>query len=295
MARVLVVDDVALDRELACDILSADLGLVVETAADGAEAMQAIRREPPDLVVTDLFMPNMDGLELVDALRRSHPQIAAIIMTSKGSEELAARALQAGAASYVPKTELAQDLLENVTQVLSVRSQERERAKLLACMVSARAEYVLDNGGMLVPSLVKQLQAWVVRMGIGDEGDAMQVGVALQEALTNAMHHGNLEVDSKLRDPDLGVYHEAIRKRAMVPPYRDRRVYVTVSYSRTEAAFVIRDEGPGFDPTGLPDPRDPANLARVSGRGVLLMRAFMDEVRFNERGNEVTLVKRAKR
>ncbi|MEM8681572.1 MAG: ATP-binding protein, partial [Planctomycetota bacterium] len=59
------------------------------------------------------------------------------------------------------------------------------------------------------------------------------------------------------------------------------------------AEFVIEDEGPGFDPTRLPDPTDPANLERVSGRGVLLMRTFMDEVEYSERGNRVILRKRS--
>ena len=58
-----------------------------------------------------------------------------------------------------------------------------------------------------------------------------------------------------------------------------------------ECRFVIRDEGPGFDPNSLPDATDPARPAPC-GRGLLLMRTFMDEVHFNEKGNEVTLVKR---
>ena len=63
--------------------------------------------------------------------------------------------------------------------------------------------------------------------------------------------------------------------------------------SQGNAEFVIEDQGSGFDPGSLPDPTDPANLERVSGRGVLLMRTFMDEVDFSERGNRVTMRKRA--
>jgi anti-sigma regulatory factor (Ser/Thr protein kinase) len=58
------------------------------------------------------------------------------------------------------------------------------------------------------------------------------------------------------------------------------------------AVFTLRDEGPGFDPHTIPDPTDPANLLQTSGRGVFLMRAFMDDVRFSAAGNEVTLTKR---
>ena len=54
---------------------------------------------------------------------------------------------------------------------------------------------------------------------------------------------------------------------------------------------MIRDEGPGFDPASIPNPTDPEYLERPSGRGMLLMRSFMDELTYNDTGNEVTMVK----
>ncbi|MBV8232668.1 MAG: ATP-binding protein [Planctomycetaceae bacterium] len=62
--------------------------------------------------------------------------------------------------------------------------------------------------------------------------------------------------------------------------------------SRSEAIYVIRDEGPGFDPATVPDPTDPAHFETPSGRGLLLIRAFMDVVIHNPTGNQVTLIKR---
>ena len=55
---------------------------------------------------------------------------------------------------------------------------------------------------------------------------------------------------------------------------------------------MVRDEGLGFDPSLLPDPTDPANLGKVSGRGLLLIQTFMDHVEHNATGNEITMVKR---
>ena len=76
-------------------------------------------------------------------------------------------------------------------------------------------------------------------------------------------------------------------------PYQQRRIEIEVRLGLGRAVFVIRDEGPGFDPAALPDPTDPANLEKITGRGYLLMQAFMDHVDFNDRGNEVTMVKKA--
>jgi signal transduction histidine kinase/DNA-binding response OmpR family regulator/HPt (histidine-containing phosphotransfer) domain-containing protein len=62
--------------------------------------------------------------------------------------------------------------------------------------------------------------------------------------------------------------------------------------SSAGAVYLVRDEGPGFDPASLPDPTDPASLGETHGRGLLLIRTFMDEVTYNEAGNEITMTKR---
>ena len=129
-------------------------------------------------------------------------------------------------------------------------------------------------------------------MGIFDERERTRVGVALEEALVNASEHGNLGLDSMLRQDDRASYLELIEERLHSAPYVERKIRVQSKLTSQEARFVIRDDGEGFDSCALPDPTDPQNLLKVSGRGVMLMRTFMDEVSFNEMGNEVTLVKR---
>ena len=104
MPTVLVVDDSSVDRSRIGGLLLKSSELNVEYAIHGAEAAQRIAQSPPDLVLTDLIMPEMDGLELVAYVAVHHPQIPVILMTGKGNEETAVRALQAGAASYVPKS-----------------------------------------------------------------------------------------------------------------------------------------------------------------------------------------------
>jgi anti-sigma regulatory factor (Ser/Thr protein kinase) len=90
----------------------------------------------------------------------------------------------------------------------------------------------------------------------------------------------------------MGAYQALLEDRASAEPYCSRRIRVSARFDRNEARFTVADDGPGFDPGELPDPRAAQNLERLSGRGVLLMRTFMDEVSFNDRGNVVTMVKR---
>ncbi len=291
MPTVLIVDDSPVDRALAAGLLE-KASIEVSHAGDGREALEKISQDPPDLVLTDLQMPHIDGLELVDQIRQDHPLIPVVLMTSKGSEEIAVESLRRGASSYVPKKVLAQELVPTIQSILAVAIPRRARSELMLSMTGCRFEFELANRYSLIPGLVRFLEERAVQMGLCDEMEAVRLSVALQEALVNALYHGNLELDSKLREQDLEAYHDAAEERAELDPYKDRRIRVEATVSRDRAVFVIADEGPGFDPATLPDPTAPPNLEKVSGRGVMLMRTMMDEVRFNEEGNQVTLVKR---
>ena len=129
-------------------------------------------------------------------------------------------------------------------------------------------------------------------MRICEPSGLVLIGVALHEALTNATLHGNLGLSSDLRETEEKEYYRQMAERRTRQPWCDRRVFVRATLTEQEAIIVIRDEGEGFDRELLPDPTDPANLGRVSGRGLLLIQTFMDRVEHNERGNEITMIKR---
>eukprot|EP01025_Chloroclados_australasicus_P025049 TRINITY_DN25060_c0_g1_i1.p1 TRINITY_DN25060_c0_g1~~TRINITY_DN25060_c0_g1_i1.p1 ORF type:complete len:120 (-),score=16.28 TRINITY_DN25060_c0_g1_i1:89-448(-) len=107
-------------------------------------------------------------------------------------------------------------------------------------------------------SLVAHLQRLMSEMRLFDESERLRVGVALEEALLNASYHGNLEVSSKLREVNHAEYYDLAERRMSEPPYCDRRVHVHCEMTGDGVKYVIRDEGPGFDPGELPDPTDPA-------------------------------------
>jgi anti-sigma regulatory factor (Ser/Thr protein kinase) len=139
---------------------------------------------------------------------------------------------------------------------------------------------------------VGRLQRQLQHKGLFNDNVLLRVSMALREALVNAIEHGNLEVSSSLREADDDSYVQELRRRREINPYRDRRVKLFARETRDDVTYVIRDEGPGFDVASLPDPTDPENLEKASGRGLLLIRAFMDEVLHNPTGNEITLIKR---
>jgi anti-sigma regulatory factor (Ser/Thr protein kinase) len=233
----------------------------------------------------------LDGLQLVQADHAKYPLVPVILMTAHGSEDLAIRALQSGAASYVPKKSLARDLAETLEQILNASQAKSGQRRVLESLTQLESHFVVENDTSLIPALVGHLEGDLERMRLAEPSGLILLGVALHEALTNAILHGNLEVSSDLRETDEKQYHRLALERRTQSPYRERRVFITATLTRHEATFVVRDEGQGFDPALLPDPTDPANLGRVSGRGLLLIQTFMDRVEHNERGNQITMIK----
>ena len=291
---VLIVDDYIIDRRIAGSIVEKFAGLKPTYACDGREALESIARQAPAVVLTDLQMPRMDGLALVQGIREKYPLLPVILMTAHGSEDVAIQALRAGATNYVPKKSLGRDLAETLRQVLDVAGIDRRRQKLLGSMERRESSFRLENDPDLVTPLIQMLQEDLGGMNIGDATARMRVGVALQEALSNALYHGNLEVSSDLRQEDEREFFDLAARRRSEEPYRDRRILVHSRLDRDAATYTIEDQGPGFDTSSLDRPVEPEDLMRIGGRGMLLIRTFMDEVAHNPAGNRITLVKRSK-
>jgi CheY-like chemotaxis protein/anti-sigma regulatory factor (Ser/Thr protein kinase) len=295
MATALVVDDSKMDQILAGRLLQSRADMQVRYAENGQQALELMAQSLPDVVLTDMQMPVMDGLQLVASIRERFPTVPVLLMTAHGSEEVAAEALRKGAASYVPKKYLSRDLAGTVERMLHLAGAEREVQSVIDCLSSCQSEFIIDNDLRRIRHLVAFLRQDIGRMRLCDATELMQIGVALDESISNAVIHGNLEVNSEVRESGadgLRAYMASIEERRTLPPYSQRRVFIRATITKDSAEFVIRDDGKGFDPSTLPDPTDPSNIGRLSGRGLYLIRNFMDEVTHNDRGNELRLFKR---
>ena len=130
-------------------------------------------------------------------------------------------------------------------------------------------EFEVPSALSLMHVVLEYLMKRVEKLGVV-KSEQSNLFVALDEAFVNAVKHGNKFDARKL-------------------------VRIIADVSMKEARFTIEDEGEGFDVNAIPDPLDPANLFKTSGRGVLFIYNIMDEVKYNERGNRLTMVKRSDR
>jgi len=134
--------------------------------------------------------------------------------------------------------------------------------------VREKIDLELPSDLALMKPVLEYLLDRVAKLGL-IELEQSNLYVALDEAFVNAVKHGNRHDPEKL-------------------------LRVTAELCPREAIFTVEDEGDGFDVREIPDPRDPANLFKSSGRGVLLIYNIMDEVEYSDRGNRLKMVTRRK-
>lgn len=288
MPTVLIVDDTAVDRRLAGGLLENSPNLDVCYAQNGTEALLQIGNRLPDLVVTDLQMPDIDGLQLVTQINEKYPEVPVVLMTAHGSENIAAQALASGAASYVPKSDLAESLVETVQHILAISETDSRYRKLMGSATRTEMEFQLDNDIAVIQPLVDMIQQIVTSQKLLDPTSRVRACVAIESALHNAMVRGNLEMsraEFPVASPKL------VQERAASEPFSNRKVVCSFRVTPEKLEVSVRDQGPGFDLGQIPDSNDPESFRDGHGRGLVLIRAFMDQVEFDDGGREIRMIK----
>ena len=296
MARVLLVEDSHTQAAQIAMVLQ-EASHEVQHVENGKQGLLALEQDMLDVVVTDLEMPEMNGLQLVEVMQKDFAHIPAILMTSQGSQDLATQAMKRGAASYVPKEQLETLLNDTIKDVLGVIRGDGSYAKLLARLTKNAYVFELPNDGELISPLVNLIMQVVAGLETLGGTDLVRFGVAIEQAVLNAMYRGNLGLNKNeapsaravIDNPDK---YPKYKERISKAPYKDRKVYVEALATKKAVRVIIRDQGKGFDTKIAPMGADSESMGSGMIRGLVLMASFVDKVSFNDAGNEVTLMKK---
>jgi CheY-like chemotaxis protein/anti-sigma regulatory factor (Ser/Thr protein kinase) len=273
MSRILIVDDDKTTRHVLSSVLTS-AGFTTEVAKDGVEALKALEGGAFDLLLLDVWMPRLNGLELLATLRNAPTRPRVVVMTSDDAPETLLKAVREQAFKYVHKPVESELLLQTVRDALDAADAPPIE------VVSALPDWV----ELVVPctrEAAGRIENFMAQLDANLAVDVREsIGYAFRELLLNAVEWGG-----KL-DPSRTVRISCLRAKRML-------------------LYRIADPGPGFNIEDLPHaaigqpPDDPiahmhvreAKGIRPGGFGLLTVRASVDELLYNEKRNEVVFVK----
>jgi CheY-like chemotaxis protein/anti-sigma regulatory factor (Ser/Thr protein kinase) len=291
-AKVLVADDQDALRSLLCKLLSRE-GYEPVEARDGESAIELYRAVKPPVVVSDIMMPRMDGLTLLQVIKSIDPEAAVILMTGHGNEDILLKALQGGATNFFKKPFDVRGLIREINKIFQYKA-ETVRSRLFSpYLMEESKSFALLTGDPQYLPIVNQIALQLPCLLA--ESEILNLKIGIEEMIVNAIEHGNLGISATEKNLAIeeGKLGDLFAERLRSGDNGAKKVLVTSRISRDSFVVSVADEGEGFNWRALPELL-PENLLAYNGRGIFLTKIYFDEVRYNEKGNEVTLVKNRK-
>lgn len=258
--RILIIDDHD-DLASATEEVFVGLGHTVDIVDNREDALNIDDIEDYDLVITDLDV----GRPRQQVGKNGTQPVCLPKVESNGTAEHV-KAFKICASNF-RRTEFNEEELRNLVAIVLDYKIRFVDTNEIVQDLHENIEFELPSAISLMHIVLEYLLKRVEKLGV-IKSEQSNLFVALDEAFVNAVKHGNKYDAEKL-------------------------IRITAEVSKEEARFTIEDEGEGFDVHNIPDPLDPENLFKTSGRGVLFIYNIMDEVKYNERGNRLTMVKRS--
>ena len=256
--KILIVDDYD-DLKTALSAEFSRAGHSVKCCENRIDAVQCIEAENFDLIITDL-----DG-ENLTAAGDSEREIECL-PDAVDDARSRIKAFKLCVANYGSGDFTEDELVKFVETTLDYKAKFVDQKEIVQNW-REKIEFEIPGVMSLMHTVLDYLMKRVEKNGVVNPEDS-NLFIALDEAFVNAVKHGNKYDATK-------------------------NVRISADVSSKEARFTVEDEGEGFDVAAVPDPTDIENLFKTSGRGVLIIHNVMDEVRYNERGNRVEMIKKS--
>ena len=259
---ILIIDDEEKIRSVLSKIVD-QLDLIPLTAQDGLEALNLLQSKKLDLIITDLMMPQMDGLTFIVKSREINPRIPIAVISGYGDVKNATLALTRGAFNFITKPFTIKEVENIIRKGLRLRELSLGTDKLLQ-NVKNRTEITIPSYPHLLPSAIFYIIKECQWRGIDNGNLLNNISVCTDEILTNALVHGNGG------DPK-------------------KNISITLNFDAEKFTLTVKDEGKGFDVKNFSQQLKENHLDIPSKRGLFIVEYLMDEVSFNAKGNQITI------
>lgn len=263
MKQVILIIDDAEEIRTSLSAIVEQLGLIPLTAGNGLEALQLLQSERVDLIITDLMMPQMDGLQFIVQSRSLNPRIPIAVISAYGDVKNATFALTRGAFNFITKPFSIKEVESIIKKGLRLRDLALGTDRLLK-NIRNRTEIIIPSYPHLIPSVTYYILKECQWRGIDNENLLNNISVCTDEILTNALVHGNKASAHK-------------------------KVSITLSFDTEKFSLTVQDEGDGFGAREYTRELKKNELDIPAKRGLFIVEYLTDMISFNDRGNEITI------
>jgi len=288
--KILILEDDHASRTYLSSLLSLNK-YECKAAQNGEEGLVMFEEFMPDLVLSDIQMPKMSGLEFLKAIRRDNSDAIVIMVTAYGSEDYAIKAFREGANNYLKKPIYEEELLTLLAKYKPIVAQKNIKESIPSLVMQRSLTMKFDSEVGIIPRVVDFLIAETGTMFTKDE--LINVELGLVELMMNAVEHGNLNITYQEKNKALETNSliELYEERKVDERYQGRKVTVLYNQNQEGCEWMISDEGNGFDYHDLPDPTSNDNLLDMSGRGIFISKFMFDGLEYLGKGNMVRIKK----
>ncbi len=292
--RILFLDDEEMIRDLFREIFGIIHDLTLTGSAE--EALEVCKDKSFDLIITDVRLPKMSGIDFISRLRDKEINTPFIVITGNQDIEISIRALRLGAVDFFIKP-FRMDAIRHSLQKfenLFIFSQElisKNHFQLTHSKQNFAIKPSLKNLNQYVNLVMRSIS---LIPGIHTD-DILSIKLALYELLGNAIEHGFAGISYEHKASLLSSDVDYVDHVDQICSNINECVLLEIGFEDQKVYVSLKDRGAGFDPSKVPDPVTDPNASYLSGRGIFLARMNVDKLVYNDIGNEVSFSKTLKR
>ncbi|MFO7868995.1 MAG: response regulator [Bacteroidales bacterium] len=288
--KILVVENDIVSRELFRVVLEKE-GYNCQFAEDGVEGLEIFNEFLPDLVISDIRMPRIDGISLLKRIRQVERNVIIIMVTAHGNEDVALEALESGANNYLKKPI---DLTKFRTQIAQYKSilDKRIRKLDVSNLIQAQELQIsIDSDMDYIPILAEFLTQKIKH--VFSPSELINIELGISELLLNAIEHGNYNISPEEKKEALinNTLTKLYIERKETAIKNNKKIHITYSQNKEYCEWIVKDEGKGFDWRKISHAHTNPISTGLQGRGVFISKLQFDDVQFLGNGNVVSAKK----
>ncbi|PKA15527.1 ATP-binding response regulator [Leptospira haakeii] len=289
--KILFVDDEEVIRDLFQEIFGSEYELVLAGTAE--QGLVLAESETFDLIITDIRLPRMNGIEFITKLREKGVDTPFIVITGNQDIQISINALRLGAVDFFLKPFRMEAIRYSLLRFKNLFYAGKDLVdKRMFQVRESRQKFALlprlGNLNQYVHLILKSLS----HLPNLHNEDQLSLKVALYELIGNAIEHGCARITYHQKQELMFQENDYFSYVDKICESKEEWIQVEVDYDDTRVTVILEDGGEGFDPARVPDPVQDPNASQLSGRGIFLVRMNVDSLSYNDKGNQVTFVKK---